>query len=238
MRRYRVACSLLLGAVVALTSCRAFQTLPDHAPPDGPDITPTRIDYVDSDGFDAVLENALVNQDPVIVVRTGRPQPDWDGRLNAWIAAWNRGGHNSRRSGRRAEGEAPPPRTARGQAALGKVPLDGDSIREFRLLVGGLLDRTEDLAQSSASWWAEERARSRRVGLLKPYSLRFHKDEDDLIQLVFFHGYYASYYPRYVQLLTRAAALKMEEQQWTRSLECSCCKRHAKAKLTSRAGAD
>jgi hypothetical protein len=226
MSRKVVTCSLALAtaaALLALASCRSLQTLPDPAPGDGPDVTPTRIDYVDSDGFDALLEAALVNQDPVIVVRTGRSQPDWTGRLNAWIAAWNRGGR----------------RTARGQAPLGKVPLDGESIRELRLLVGGLLDRIEELAQSGAAWWAEERARKRRVALLEPYSLRFHLDEDDLIQLVFFHGSYASYYPRFVRLWTGNSAGGQGE--WSRCVECSHCRKKGQGgidHLTSRAGRD
>jgi hypothetical protein len=217
MPRNWFACALLpvLGlALLGLASCRTPQAAPDGAPT--PDLQPTVLDYVDSDGFDALLETALINQDPVIVVRTGRGKPDWEGRLNAWVAAWNRG---AAKPGRRAAGEPEP--VARGQAPVPKVTVDGDSIREFRLLVAGLLDRVEDAASSHASWWAEERARSRRVSLLKPYSLRFHMGEDDLIQLVFFHGGYAGYYPRHMQLLMRTT--DMADTKWSRSLECSQC---------------
>jgi hypothetical protein len=206
---------LMFGmTLLGLASCKTAQPGPESA--STPDIHPTLLDYVDGDGFDALFETALVNQDPVIIVRTGRQKPDWDGRLNAWIAAWNRSEH---KAGRRAAADGEP--VVRGQAPVPKVTVDGESIREFRLLVSGLLDRIDDAAQSGAAWWAEERARSRRVSLLKPYSLRFHMGEDDLIQLVFFHGGYAGYYSRHMQLLMRSN--DMAESKWSRSLECSGC---------------
>src|SRR5262249_9590811 len=162
--------------------CRSMSRSLKEEAPDPPEVTPTQLDYVDADGFDALFETALTNQDPVILIRTGRSQPDWDARLNAWIAAWNRGDNAGRRA--KARGSAPEePAIVRGQAPLGKVPLDGESIRELRLLVTALLDRVEEAAQSGSSWWAEERMRSRRVALLRPYSLRFHMDEEGLIQL-------------------------------------------------------
>src|SRR5206468_887030 len=100
-------------------------------------------------------------------VRTGRDRPDWGGRLNAWIAAWNAGGKG-------------PGRTARGQAPLPGVPgvvLSGEGVRELRLLVDGLMTRVEELAKATSAWWSEERVRSRRVALLRPYNLRFHRGE-------------------------------------------------------------
>ena len=209
-------------ALVALSlsmpvGCRYLpQTSGKTDPPAVPDITPTRIDFVDADGFDAVLENALVNQDPVIVVRTGRSQPDWGGRLNAWIAAWNRGG-----SGR--------PRAVRGQAGLAAAALDKDALRELRLLINSLLDRAEEVAQTGSTWWADQRERSRRIAVLKPYSLRFHMDDEGQIQLVFFHGNYASYYPRFVQTLTDT--LVQESVEWTRGVDCSCCSRRKTKEL-------
>ena len=236
MSRKVVACAfpLALGlALLGVVSCRTVAP-PETSPM--PDLTPTTLDYVDGDGFDALFEAALVNQDPVIVVRTGRTRPDWTGRLNAWVAAWNRS--PARKPGRRAEADAQP--TFRGQSPLAPVPLDGDAIREFRLLVNGLLDRVEEAAGSGATWWAEERARSRRVALLKPYSLRFHMDEEGLIQLVFFHGSYAAYYPRHMQQLMKESA--MPDQEWSRCVECSgCCKRWGREKidrLTGRGGSE
>jgi hypothetical protein len=128
-------------------------------------------------------------------------------RLNAWIAAWNRGG--------RARG-----RTARGQSPLPGV-INGDTIREFRLLVNGLLDRVEEAAEAGSGWYAEERQRSRRIALLRPYNLRFHLDDDGLIQLVFFHGSRATDYPRFIQQLTRSTTPPNEG--WSRTVECSNC---------------
>ena len=201
-----VGLSLLLPASCTFFSRSTSKTQPAELP----DITPTQIDYVDTDGFDAVLENAFVNQDPVIVVRTGRERPDWDGRLNAWIAAWNRGG-----SGR--------PRAVRGQAGLAKAALDKDTLHELRLLINSLLDRAEEVAQTGSTWWADQRERSRRIAVLKPYSLRFHMDDEGLIRLVFFHGQYATYYPRFMQTLTESHETQAEE--WTRGVECSRCSR-------------
>lgn len=234
---YRAVPLFLLFATVV--SCRILGPDSRHPPPELPDLTPTYLDYVDSEGFDALLETVLINQDPVIVIRTGRTRPDWNGRLNAWIAAWNRS--NERPLGRkprsRASEEALADPVIRGQSPLTRVPLDGDSIREFRLLVGGLLDRVEDLAHSSASWWVEERARSRRVALLQPYSLRFHLGEDEQILLIFFHGAYSTYYPRHLQLLMKTDSMK--GLQWSRSVECSCYRKgypHEIGKLTSSTG--
>lgn len=97
-----------------------------------PDITPTRLDYVDTDGFDAVLENALVNQDPVIVVRTRRSRPDWDGRLNAWIAAWNRGGSGRPRGARRASPRPLSTRTPCASCACSSTACSTESRRPPR----------------------------------------------------------------------------------------------------------
>lgn len=220
----------LLGAV----SCRSVEQVRKQEVP-WTDLTPTALDYIDSDGFDALLETALVNQDPAIIVRTGRSKPDWEARLNAWIAAWNRGDGGGRRPKLRGQAPDEPPATVRGQAPLAGVPLNGESIREVRLLVGGLLDRVEELAQSGSTWWREERARSRRVALLRPYSLRFHLDDEKLLQLVLFHGDYASYYPRFLQLLMHSNAVS--DECWTRGVECSCARGRGEpvtGQLTSR----
>ena len=177
-----------------------------------PELTPTAIDYVDTDAFDGVFENALVNHDPVVLVRTGREAPDWGPRLNAWIAAWNRGGRG------RGRGKA-----ARGQMPAGpQVVIDGDSIREFRLLVDGLIGRIEEAADAGSAWYRDQRERSRRVALLKPYNLRFHRGEDSTIQLIFFHERYAAYYPDFVQKLTDSES--PPPQEWSRTVECSECR--------------
>jgi hypothetical protein len=202
-----LACScaiLVMMAAVLLVGCKeeSLRTL-SEPPPSG--VRATDIDYVDTDGFDSLFESALVNRDPVIAIHTTFQKPEWGARLNAWIAAWNQGGP--------AAG-----RTARGQVP--GVTINGDSIREFRLLVDDLMNRVEGLARTGSSWWAEERIRSRRVALLKPYNLRFHMDEEKKIRLIFFNGDYASYYRGYMQSVTHSDW----PEEWARNFECTECK--------------
>jgi hypothetical protein len=176
-------------------------------PPPPPDFTPTRIDYADSPAFDALLESALVNQDPVIAIATGCGKPEWGGRLNAWIAAWNRGGSPA------------PGATVRMQAPL--LPrVDAQTLREFRLLIDDLMDRIEERVKERSAWWAEEQIRNRRVELLRPYNLRFHMGEDGLIRIILFNGRYAPYHPEF----TRALAGEEERTPWQRDYKCSWCK--------------
>jgi hypothetical protein len=207
---YRAALPFAL-TLLAAAGCHQPEPRPlPEAPP--PDMQPTNIDYVDSDAFDALFESALVNQDPVIVVHTGRNKPDWEGRLNAWIAAWNRGGAVSAT------------RTARGQIPIPGVKVDEGTLREFRILVNGLLDRVDVAAQDGKTWWAEEQVRSRRVALMKPYDLRFHIGEKGDIDLVLFNGKYAAYYPDFVQSLTGVTAEADEPREWSRTFRCSRCR--------------
>ncbi len=195
--------------LLALAGCQMFQSgkkgLPDEAMPD---LTPALVDYTDTDGFDAVFESHLVANAPAVVVRTEHTRPDWEGRLNAWIAAWNQGG-----KGR--------PRAVRGQPGLSR--LDADGLRELRLLIDSLFARVETAAVAGSAWYANERERSRRVALLRSYSLRFHRDGDGPIQLVFFHGAYASYYPKFLRSLTRGQESGADE--WARTVECSMCEK-------------
>src|SRR5436305_13795849 len=85
----------LRGLTLLLALCAgcnaAKQTRPYREPPPA-GIKPTVIPYVDTDGFNELLESALTNQEPAIVIQTTNDKPNWDGRLNAWIAAWNMGG--------------------------------------------------------------------------------------------------------------------------------------------------
>ena len=75
--------------LLALAGCQAlFLAKKPAQPPAMPDLTPVFVDYTDNDGFDTVFEAALVDQAPVVIVRTENTKPDWEGRLNAWIAAW------------------------------------------------------------------------------------------------------------------------------------------------------
>ena len=177
--------------------------IPVEPPPPG--VHTTDFEYTDTDAFDTLFESALVHQDPVIVVHTGRPKPDWEGRLNAWIAAWNLGGPVTKG-------------TVRMQAPfVPEVVVDGDSIREFRLLIEGLMDRLDERTRKGLSWLAEERVRDRRVKLLKPYNLRFHMDEDGQIEIILFNGRYADYHRDFV------LSLGGEGEEWERTYVCSLC---------------
>jgi hypothetical protein len=169
---------------------------------------------VESDAFDGLFESALTNQDPVIVIQTHTGKPDWGDRLNAWIAAWNLGGKvQSVDEGRKVRGQAP----------LSSVVVNAESIREFRLLIDDLMTRVEELALLRSAWWKEERVKSSRVALLKPYNLRFHMDDDGDIQLIFFNGRYSDYYRDYIQAIATPDADNPEE--WARGVTCSRCKR-------------
>lgn len=197
----------LVVALTMLLSCRSTRETRPQPEPSPPDLRPAIIEYVDSDAFDALFESALTRQDAAIVIRTSHSKPDWKGRLNAWIAAWNMGGR-------------PENGSARGQAPIPKVTIDGDSIREFRLLVDDLMGRVENLAKVGGAWFAEERTRSHRVALLRPYNLRFHVGSDGNIELIFFNGRYARYYQEFVQ----ARSPSQEPEEWARCCACSMCK--------------
>ncbi len=209
MRGKRSLVLLVSFVVLGALGCanRRQARVPVAPPP--PDVTPTRIAYADTDAFDAVLESALVNQDPVIVIQTQNEKPDWGGRLNAWIAAWNRGG--------RVDTGA----TFRMQAPF---RVDGDTIREFRLLIEGLMNRIEDRVRERSAWWAQEKIRERRVELLRPYNLRFHLGEDGFIQVILFNGRYAQYHRRFV----RSIADEDPGDEWERGYTCSHCRNAAR----------
>jgi hypothetical protein len=227
---YRTALPLAF-VLILLSGCR--EPAPRIAPePPPPGIHTTDLAYADTDAFDSLFESALVNQDPVIVVHTGTSKPDWEGRLNAWIAAWNRGGPVSAS-----------PRTARGQIPIPGVSVDEGTLREFRLLMTAFMDRVDILARDGAAWWAEERTRSQRVALLKPYDLRFHIGQGGNIDLVFFNGNYAKFYADFVHSLTGASAEADESSEWMRTFRCSRCrtlseKPRTEGTLTGRGGAE
>jgi hypothetical protein len=202
------------GACASAGSCKSGTGGAPEAAPAGGGVRPTVIEYVDADGFDRLFEIALKNADPAILIRTDTTKPDWGARLNAWIAAWNMGGPGG---GKR--------RTARGQSPLS---LNGESIRELRLLVDDLMGKVETVADKGSTWWAEERTRSRRVALLKPYSLRFHQGDDKNIQLIFFHGAYAAQYHDFMATLADGSD---GPDDWSRTVKCSRCKRAAEGKL-------
>jgi len=205
MRRHSVWFVVSACVVTAATSCsHRDRVRPVSEPPQPSQITLTRIAYVDSEAFDAVLESALVSQDPAIVIETGNKKPDWGPRLNAWIAAWNRGGA---------------PRDGATFRSVAPVLPDGETIREFRLLIEGLMDRIEERVRNGSAWWQEERTRNHRIALLKPYNLRFHMAEDGTIQIVLFHERYASAYADFLRRLGSE-----EDAEWRRGYTCSLCK--------------
>jgi hypothetical protein len=213
MSRWLIGCfsgAILIAAAALLSGCKEQSLRPLQEPPPS-EIRPTDIDYVDADGFDSLFESALANRDPVIVIHTTFEKPEWGARLNAWIAAWNAGG--SVTAGRTARGQIP------------GVTINGESIREFRLLVDDLMNRVESAARTSSTWWAEDRVRSRRVTLLKPYNLRFHMDEEKKIRLIFFNGDYASSYKGYMESVTHLEC----QEEWCRNFECSECRQKNEA---------
>ena len=67
----------------------------------------------------------------------------------------------------------------------------GSGALTARAAVEESLRRIEEAAEGGSAWYRDQRERSRRVGLLKPYNLRFHKAEDSTIQLIFFHEQYS-----------------------------------------------
>lgn len=193
-------------------SCRSNRYIRTYQPPPPPDLRPTVLQYVETDAFDQLFETALTSQDPLVEIQTGVEQPDWGPRLNAWIAAWNEGGKVVEQPHRRSRMQAP-------LDALVPTVVDGGSVREFRLLIGDMLTHAEDLARRGSSWWTEERIRRHRVELLRPYSLRFHLDENSKIQLVFFNGKYARYYREMMESMSMKA--EEDEDGWSRMATCS-----------------
>jgi len=192
-------------ALLLAAGCWTTRNTRSPVEPPPPDFRPTRIEYLDTDAFDGLFETALTNQDPAILVQTAERKPDWGGRLNAWIAAWNKGGQVE---------AAPAPRTARGQ--IPSVTVDGDTLRELRMLVNDFMDRVEGRAKERSAWWAEEKVRARRVDLLRPYNLRFHVDDGGTIQIIFFNGRYAKQYGEFMRGVGADAG-----EDWDRCITCS-----------------
>ena len=96
--------SLVLLGIVVAAGCKMPGGKQVETPP--AEFQANEITYVENDAFDAIFEASLVRQDPVIVVRTDFAKPEWGSRLNAWIAAWNKGSVNNRT----VRGQIPIPR--------------------------------------------------------------------------------------------------------------------------------
>ena len=85
------------------------------------------------------------------------------------------------------------------------------------------MDRVDQLAKETSAWWAEEKVRARRITLLKPYNLRFNKDEDKSIQLIFFNGRYAERYGEWMRTVAHTES-DGQSETWARVVTCSRCK--------------
>lgn len=212
IRRRRWFVLVLPLLCLSALSCRSNRNVRTYRAPPPPDIKPAVLLYVETDAFDEMFETLLTNQEPVILIQTETSKPDWGPRLNAWIAAWNQGG--------KVVDE--PRRRVRLQAPLASSVVNGETVREFRLLVADLMTRAEDLARRGSSWWIEERIQRRRIDLLKPYSLRFHLDENQKVQLLFFNGRYARYYREFMDAMSMKNAT--DSEGWSRGVTCSNCK--------------
>ncbi len=178
-KRFLAATWLAVAVGLPAIGCRAGGR-PYVAPPTAEALhAATVIPYYDSEAFDAMLEAALTRQDPVIVIQTATSEPDWSGRLNAWIAAWNEGGPVQ-----------PPPQTKSkgiGLPRLGPksvIELPPNTAEEARLLIEGEIDRIERLARESVAWWRDEQKRKARAAMLKPYVLRVQRDPAQRLQVV------------------------------------------------------
>jgi hypothetical protein len=172
------ACALVFCSAMRPAGCGKTERPYVPPPPREALQTATAIPYTDSEAFDVLLEAALNRGDPVIVIQTSSPQPDWSGRLNAWIAAWNAGGP-VRAASERTKG---PGSGEKAFVAPGALP--PDTAAETRKFLEGQIDRMERLARESVSWWRDEQRRKARVSMLHPYVLRIERGQQDQLQVV------------------------------------------------------
>lgn len=166
-------CLLLFACALQSEGCRNNKEERIRVPlPAQVDLVQTpAIDYADSEAFDAVLLAALIRQDRIIVVQTPNAQPDWSGRLTAWIAAWNKG---------------PPVQDPQVSSTRSLIDLPPDTTRETHKVVVEEMDRIERLARESVAWWQEEQKRQARIEMLKPYMFCVKRDEKQRLQVVFY----------------------------------------------------
>ena len=147
----------------------------------------TVVEYIDSEAFDGLLEAAINRQDSIIVVQTASTKPDWQGRLNAWIAAWNEGGRVQKNEGLLLSAvQIAKVSFAANASTVSVIELPPDTAKETRKLIQGEIDRIERLARDGVGWWKDEKKKSKRIDLLKPYLFIFEKDAANNYQIIFF----------------------------------------------------
>lgn len=140
-------------------------------------IAPT-IDYVEDDSFDTTLEAYFRKKTPILVIQTLSTKPNWNGRLNAWLAAWNAGAD--------AHPKPSPEESRMKLAQRGLIDFPPDAAEQTRILIEDQIIRIEEAAKQGVRWWRDEQKRKDRTDLLKPYVLEFHRDANQRYQLVFY----------------------------------------------------
>lgn len=174
MRTAVFRASLLSLGVLAMAPCGC--TILPTKPPPAPVLQPsspspkaaTVLPYADTEAFDLVFEAALRRGDAVIVVQTGQKGLEWQGRLNAWVAAWN---------------EAAPLRE-RDRASRSLVELPADTAQQTATLINSQIDRIEGMAKRTVDWWRDTHRRKDRAALLRHYALNLEHDQSGQMQLV------------------------------------------------------
>jgi hypothetical protein len=146
----------------------------------------TVIEYEDSDAFDGLLEAAITRPDQVILVQTKNSSPDWQGRLNAWIAAWNEGGKVKKGDNLFYKTVRILQRKKEPNTSEVSVKVPDNTATEIRSFVEGQMDRIERLGRETVDWWKDNRKKTHRVELLKPYQFIFEKGSDGYYQIIFY----------------------------------------------------
>jgi hypothetical protein len=195
MRRLLTRLFAVLLGTVTIAGCGggSESTATRQPKPDPPKPTlkaATVIGYKDTEAFDQLFEAALTRQDNIILIETPNAEPDWTGRLNGWIAAWNEGGKVQTKDRLKLEGLA----YARLESAsenpnASRVtisPLPADTAEQARKLIEGIMDRSERLAREFVAWYKDETRRKRRIELLRPYLFNPTKGDSGKYQMLFY----------------------------------------------------
>ncbi|MEM8913759.1 MAG: hypothetical protein AAGC97_18515 [Planctomycetota bacterium] len=166
-----VGCSSVQSWVASPVSKRPLRRPPPK------DFPPHQIRFSDSDGFDMMLETALMRKQPSIVIETDAKTPDEiDDRVQAWVSAWMDGGEldvpNSKGLG------------ATQAILLGLEVANSAEFNEF-------MDHAQQRAAKVAAWYNDRKTKEKRVALLKPYVLAFEsRQQDGPIRIRLYNGLY------------------------------------------------